>query len=202
MKKRSRPSESVGRYLTTRQSAARLGVTVNAIKSWIRDDELPALRTPGGHHRIAEADLLEFQSRLSERSKSPVRTRSRVLIVDDDRELLSVLKEALSRALPDVTFQVASDGYEALVQVGSFRPDVLVLDIRMPRLDGFEVCTRLKSRKETAGIRILAMTGFPDDTVRQRILDCGADDFLVKPFPIEVCRAQVVALLSKARAGR
>src|SRR3989454_1025294 len=50
------------RYLTTRQSAVRLGVTINAIKTWIRDERLPALKTPGGHHRIAESDLLQFHA--------------------------------------------------------------------------------------------------------------------------------------------
>ena len=80
------------RYLTTRQSAVRLGVTINAIKAWIREERLPALKTPGGHHRISESDLLEFHARLAENSRTPVSTRPRILVVDDDPSLLAALR--------------------------------------------------------------------------------------------------------------
>jgi len=168
------------RYLTTRQSAVRLGVTINAIKAWIREERLPALKTPGGHHRISESDLLEFHARLA-----------------DDPSLLAALRETIEQVIPEAIVAVATDGYEALVQVGAFRPDVLVLDIRMPRLDGFEVCRRLKAKKETASIRILAVTAHPEGQVRDQVMACGADDFLEKPFAIEKFRSRVVGLLAK-----
>jgi excisionase family DNA binding protein len=194
-----RPSVESGspRFLTTREAAQRLGVTVNSLKAWIRDERLPALRTPGGHHRISEADLHEFQKRLSDTSRSAVTSGARILVVDDDDALLAALRDTLRDVIPDSTVQTATDGYEALVQVGAFRPDVLVLDIRMPRLDGFEVCRRLKQRKETSAIRILAVTAYPEEEVRERVLESGADDFLEKPFAIERFRSRVVALLGK-----
>lgn len=187
------------KYLTTRQAAARIGVTINAIKAWIREQRLPALRTPGGHHRIAEVDLAAFQARLAEGSTAEPATRARVLIADDDKALAAALREALAVALPDALIQIASDGYEALVQVGAFRPDVLVLDIRMPRLDGFEVCRRLKSGRDTERMGILAVTAYPTAEVRQDILDCGADAFLAKPIDVEEFRSGVRALLSAKR---
>ncbi len=195
-KNRSRP----GPFLTTREAAERLGVSINALKAWIRQERLPALRTPGGHHRIAEADIAEFQARLAENSHAPVSTRPRILLVDDDAPLLATLRESLEQVLPEAVVSTASDGYDALVHVGAARPDVLVLDIRMPRLDGLEVCRRLKARKETAGIRILAMTGFPDGQIRDAVLACGADDFLEKPFALEKFRSRVVALLARGLA--
>jgi excisionase family DNA binding protein len=189
------PSEPAQRFLTTRQAAARLGVTINAIKTWIREDQLRALRTPGGHHRIAESDLLAFQERLAESSRGRGPSRPRILLADDDEQLLSALRETLEQLIPEAVLSTASDGYEALLEVGAFDPDVLVLDIRMPRLDGFEVCRRLKARRETADIRILAVTAYPEGQVRQRMIECGADDFLEKPFAIERFRSRVLALL-------
>jgi excisionase family DNA binding protein len=178
-----RPAEP--RFLTTRQCAARLGVTVNALKAWIRAERLPALRTPGGHHRIAEADLLAFKARLS---VAGPRVAPRVLLVDDEEEVLAVLKETLLEAMPEARVECATDGYEALVLVGAFRPHLLVLDLRMPRLDGFAVCRQLKARADTRDIRILAVTGHPEGGARERILECGADGFLDKPFrPAEIC---------------
>lgn len=195
-----RPSEPEPRFLTTRQAATRLGVTINAIKAWIREDQLPALRTPGGHHRIAESDLVAFQERLVENSRTRASSRPRILLADDDTYLLSALRETIEQMIPDAIVATASDGYEALLQVGAFRPDVLVLDIRMPRLDGFEVCRRLKARQETAAIRILAVTAYPEGQVRQRIVECGADDFLEKPFAIERFRSRVMALLEARKS--
>jgi CheY-like chemotaxis protein len=177
----------------------RLGVTINAIKTWIREDQLRALRTPGGHHRIAEADLVAFQERLTENSRGRGPTRPRILLADDDEHLLAALRETLEQLVPEAVVSTASDGYEALLEVGAFGPDVLVLDIRMPRLDGFEVCRRLKARRETAEIRILAVTAYPEGQVRQRMIECGADDFLEKPFTIERFRSRVLALLEAGR---
>lgn len=189
------PSPDGTRYLTTRESAERLGVTINAIKAWIREKRLAALRTPGGHHRITERDLIAFQAELVESCQNAARPR--ILVVDDDAPLADILKESLQDGMPEAQIRTATDGYEALVQVGAFRPDVLALDIRMPRLDGFEVCRRLKARRDTAGIRILAMTAYSEGEVKRRIIACGAEEFIEKPFSITDFRARIVALLGK-----
>ncbi|HET9491640.1 MAG TPA: response regulator [Methylomirabilota bacterium] len=197
MSRRPRQASPDGtRYLTTRESAERLGVTINAIKAWIREKRLPALRTPGGHHRITERDLMAFQAELVESCQNAA--RSRILVVDDDAPLAEILKESLQDEMPDAQIRTATDGYEALVQVGAFRPDVLALDIRMPRLDGFEVCRRLKARRDTAGIRILAMTAYSEGEVKRKIIACGAEDFIEKPFSITDFRAHILTLLGKA----
>src|SRR5436309_14296377 len=102
------------RYLTTRQSAVRLGVTINAIKAWIREERLPALKTPGGHHRISEPDLLDFHARLAENSRTPVSTRSRILVVADDQSLLAELRDTIWQVIRYAIGAVATYGYVAL----------------------------------------------------------------------------------------
>jgi excisionase family DNA binding protein len=194
---RTKSVSSSARYLTTRESAERLGVTINALKTWIREQRLPALKTPGGHHRIAESDLLAFAAELATNSRARPLSRPRILIVDDDEALLGTIKDTLGGAIPEALVRTATDGYEGLVQVGAFHPDLLVLDIRMPRLDGFEVCRRLKARPDTASVRILAVTAYPDGGVRERIFECGADDMIEKPFMIEKFQARVRTLLEQ-----
>jgi excisionase family DNA binding protein len=194
---RTKPGPSSVRYLTTRESAERLGVTINALKTWIREQRLPALKTPGGHHRIAETDLLAFAAELATHSRVRPLSRPRILIVDDDDALLGTLKDTLAGAFPEALVRTATDGYEGLVQVGAFHPDLLVLDVRMPRLDGFEVCRRLKARPDTASVRILAVTAYLDGGVRERILECGADDLMEKPFAIEKFNARVRTMLEQ-----
>jgi excisionase family DNA binding protein len=195
---RREPPDQTGRvqYLTTGEAADRLGVSINAVKTWIREEKLPALKTPGGHFRISERDLVAFQAVLAGNSKVP-----RILVVDDDEAVLASLRDTLAEVIPRALVETATDGYEGLVRVGAFRPDLLVLDVRMPRLDGFEVCRRLKANPKTASVRILAMTAYPEGDVRERILQSGADDFLGKPFPIEQFRSQVELLLGRDGSG-
>jgi excisionase family DNA binding protein len=182
-------------FFTTRGAAERLGVTINAVKAWIRAAQLPALRTPGGHHRIAAADLRAFEARLRRIPARSGRALPRVLIAEDDARLASALHATLARAWPEATIEVAGDGVAALIQVGLLRPDVLVLDLRMPRLDGFEVCRRLRLGPSTRGIRILAITASVEEGIRERILAEGADDFLEKPFDLSEFQGRVQALL-------
>jgi excisionase family DNA binding protein len=197
MRSRRTPSEAGTRYLTTRQAAIRLGVTVNAIKAWIREERLPALRTPGGHHRIAASALETFHAHLAERSRRPTGARPRILLADDDPARVAALKDAIVQVLPDLLVATVTDGFEALFELGAARPDVLVLDLQLPRLDGVEVCRWLKARRDTAGIRILAVSAVPEAHVRDHLRDAGVDDFLEKPVAIEKFRSRVMSLLER-----
>ena len=113
---------------------------------------------------------------------------------------MGTIKDTLGGAIPEALVRTATDGYEGLIQVGAFHPDLLVLDIRMPRLDGFEVCRRLKARPDTASVRILAVTAYPDGGVRERIFECGADDMIEKPFVIEKFQDRVRTCSSRSPA--
>ncbi len=117
----------------------------------------------------------------------------RVLVVDDDPGVTSVLRRGLARSGYDVT--TVSDGDEALRAAGDIRPDVVVLDVLMPGIDGLEVCRRL--RKTNADVAILMLTA--KDRARDQVigLDCGADDYLIKPFSLDVLTAHVRAVLRR-----
>jgi DNA-binding response OmpR family regulator len=117
--------------------------------------------------------------------------------VDDDAALRQTVLEALG-AEPTYEVGVAGDGYEGLIKVGTFRPHVLVLDIRMPRLDGFQVCRRVKADAATRRTKILAITGFAEGDARARILEAGADAYLEKPLTLSVLHAEVARLLREA----
>ncbi len=111
-----------------------------------------------------------------------------ILIVDDNRDNLLVLRGLLEDIFPDVTVVEASDGVEAMDRAFSIVPDLVLLDILMPGVDGFEVCARLKSKAETSGIPVVMLTAFGDQKdLRVRALEVGADGFLSKPVdPVEL----------------
>ncbi|MBB1152433.1 MULTISPECIES: response regulator transcription factor [Amycolatopsis] len=118
----------------------------------------------------------------------------RILVVDDDR----AVRESLRRSLEfnGYTVELASDGAQALETILANRPDAMVLDVMMPRLDGLEVARRLRSTGDDLPILVLTAR----DTVSDRVsgLDAGADDYLPKPFALEELLARLRALLRRA----
>jgi two-component system response regulator MprA len=118
---------------------------------------------------------------------------SQILLVDDDPAVLSSLRRAL--ALEDYEVVAAEDGESALALAAAHPPDLVVLDVMLPGLDGLSVCQRLRAR---SAVPILMLTA--RDTVPDRVagLDHGADDYLVKPFALDELLARIRALLRRA----
>ena len=189
--------------LTTGDIARRCRVTTNAVKKWIRERNLPAFRTPGGHFRIRAGDYDAFAARCRVDFPGPRPTKGRrVLVVDDDPAVLGLVVEGLSACGMGLTVAGASDGYEALIAIGRFRPDILVLDLRMPRLDGLEVCRLLKSSAATRDIAILVLTGYPSRTNVRRWRQCRVDAILGKPVRLDVLVREVRTLVDALPASR
>lgn len=117
----------------------------------------------------------------------------RILVVDDEPSL----RESVARSLRFEGYSVttAADGLEALDRLGDVRPDAVVLDVMMPRLDGIETCRRMRERGDQTPVLVLTAR----DAVRDRVLglDAGADDYLVKPFAYEELLARLRALLRR-----
>ncbi|WP_395310133.1 response regulator transcription factor [Mycobacterium sp. AMU20-3851] len=117
----------------------------------------------------------------------------RILVVDDDRAVRESLRRSLS--FNGYSVELAQDGVEALEAISADRPDALVLDVMMPRLDGLEVCRHLRSTGDDLPILVLTAR----DSVSERVagLDAGADDYLPKPFALEELLARMRALLRR-----
>lgn len=118
---------------------------------------------------------------------------ARVLVVDDDPDLLDGLDRALSAV--GYATALAGDGNEALAKVREWQPDLVVLDILLPDIDGLEVCRRI--READARLPILLLTAKDGANDQIKGLDAGADDYLVKPFSIGVLSARLRALLRR-----
>ena len=181
-RKSSEEADHLGRLITTGEAARHCQVSVPALRRWIRDGRLQAFRTPGKHSRI---EIREFQRFLVEYRLPPYpRTEAsptpRVLVVEDDSEVRQLFVGILARQPRPPIVETAVDGYDALIKVGIFRPTVVILDVVMPKMDGLEVCRRLRKSPETREIKILAVTGrteaVPD------VIAAGADACLTKPF--------------------
>jgi two-component system OmpR family response regulator len=122
----------------------------------------------------------------------------RVLLVDDEDNLRSMLEAALRHMGFDVT--TATNGRDALALAGTAMPDIIVLDVMMPDLDGFEVCRRLRSDGVRTPVLFLTARDATEDKVRG--LTTGGDDYLVKPFSLEELVARLHAVLRRSGAAR
>jgi excisionase family DNA binding protein len=171
--------------ITTGEAATHCQVSLPALRRWIRDGRLRAFQTPGGHARI---EVGEFRRFLKEYGMPPYPRVEpagppRVLVVEDEPEVLHVLTRLVAAHPCQPLIETAVDGYDALIKVGIFKPSFLLLDVVMPKLDGLEVCRRLRANPETRDIRILAVTGRTE--MVQSVLAAGADSCITKPFAFD-----------------
>ena len=121
---------------------------------------------------------------------------SKILVIDDDQAIAELIKVNLELLSHNVT--TANDGIKGLALAQQSRPDLIVLDVMMPDLDGFTVCQRLRQNKETNGIPILMLTALGMTKDKVKGFDSGADDYLTKPFEIPELQVRVRALLRRA----
>ncbi len=118
--------------------------------------------------------------------------KSRILVVDDDELNVRLLEGMLSEKYEVVT---AYNGKEALVEVGKKTPDLIILDIMMPGMNGYEVCKKLKGNKKTSYIPVIMVTALTEKTEKIKGIEAGADDFLNKPVDLIELTARVKSLL-------
>lgn len=173
-----------------------------AISRWtlwklVKTGELKASRTPGGHYRILKKDLESF---IFEKEIYPLAhnrsSSKKVLIVDNDPQIRDMLTKMLSRN--EYQTEVASDGFEAGIKVMEFKPNLVLLDLVMPGMDGFEVCRRLKENSSTSYIKILAITGYDTEENRERSMKAGVDGYMTKPVEKSKLLQSILDLLNKS----
>lgn len=184
--------------LSAGEVAAHCRVSYEAVKSWVNTGKLKAFTTPGGHRRVRVEDFQEFlqKYRLPPREEA-VAPRRRVLIVDDDPAIVQLLTTFFGK-MEGYELAAAGDGFDAGIQIATFRPELVVLDLVMPHLDGFVVCRKIKSAPASRDIRVLVITGEATEKNIQRALECGADGWLAKPFRMGELKKRVEGLFQRA----
>ncbi len=185
---RGSEKESNGNELLTTGTVARYcEVSTNAVKKWIRQGDLAAFQTPGGHFRVTRENFRRFlvhHGMPLDEDFFPNR-RPRVLIADDEPVVRELVRELVVTATDgNVDVETAQDGYDALLKVGDFKPDLLIMDLKMPRMDGFEACRTIRANSQMSHVRIVAMSAYAGDGNRERILKAGAMRCFDKPLPV------------------
>ncbi len=124
---------------------------------------------------------------------------ARILVVEDEVDIAQLIKHTLERS-GEARVDIVTSGDAAIRQVGAGAPDLMILDLNLPILDGTEVCRMIRARPATAGLPIIMLTARTGESDRVAGLDLGADDYVTKPFSLRELAARVRALLRR-RAG-
>jgi excisionase family DNA binding protein len=173
----------MAKTLSTAEAAKLCNMGIRSFASWIDQGLLKAGKTPGGHRRIEVEDLVDFLRHQGLTVPPPlIESAPKVLVVDDEEGVSLWIKEAIKEVHPDYEVQQAHDGFSAGDLVGSWHPNVVILDLRMPGMDGFDVCRRIKSKAGTVNIVVIAMTAYYSPEAEREILECGARICLTKPL--------------------
>ena len=126
--------------------------------------------------------------------------RRKILVVDDDADIVELLSFNLKKA--GFVIGTAVNGIEALKKVRSMSPDLVVLDLMLPEMDGFAVCETLRRHADTARLPVIMLTAVSGELGRMSGLDCGANDYITKPFSPKALVSKVEALLKKQDSPR
>lgn len=184
---------------TTFQISKICHVTHRTVLSWINQGKINAFRTPGGHSRVCEKDLKKFLDEFNIPFPDDLKTtKVEILVVDDEEDILVLIEKYLisDQDLKEkITVSTCRNGVDALMKIGKTPPDIMVLDICLPNIDGYEVCERIRSNPDTKGVCILAISGHNIDVTQDKILEAGANEFLPKPFEMATLKDSIVKLM-------
>jgi len=157
-------------------------VSKKTVLNWIYDGALKAFTTYGGHYRVWPVNVKKFlDSTGMDIDFEYVDDRiTHILIIDDDADYSQMLKSAISTELPGAEITATDDGYEGLMLIGEIKPQLVILDIKMPKIDGFQVLELLKTRKIDHDMKVLVITGYLDEDTKKQLAGTIADHWMDK----------------------
>ena len=180
---------------TTGEAAKICKVSQQTIIRCFDNGQLKGFRVPGSRfRRIPREALYKFMKDNGIPTDALESGKRKVLLVDDDAELVELMNKVLEE---DGRFEVriASNGFDAGMMVKEYRPDIIVLDVMLPDINGKEVCHRVRADNTLEDVRILCISGMIEEDKIQELRLAGADKFLHKPFDIEELIDEMCALL-------
>ena len=178
------------KFLSTKQTALLLGVSVSTVQNLVEQGLLRAWKTAGGHRRIYEESIDSFrqsfgyennlmgpeepmQSQVERSTARPV--KAEVLIIEDDPFMHQVYMKALTNYDDVINVHVCEDGLSGLMHIGTQKPDLLILDLNIPNVDGFEMLKSIRSAKQTSSLQVLVVSGLSDEELQ-------AQQELLRPY--------------------
>jgi excisionase family DNA binding protein len=185
---------------TTGEAAKICKVSQQTIIRCFDSGQLKGFRVPGSRFRRIPRDVLyKFMKENGIPTDALESGKRKALIVDDDRELTELMRDVLEN---DGRFEVrtVNNGFDAGMMVKEYRPDVIVLDVMLPDINGKEVCQRVRSDSTLDGTKIICISGMVESDRIEDLKAAGANDFLQKPFEVETLLNRICSMLEMEAA--
>lgn len=182
---------------TVFQASKYCSVSPKTIINWVEAGHIEAYKTVGGHRRIRKSHLEDFMKKqgIPIPDVKDLDERKRILIVDDDAIIVETIVQALEEEAYNYEIISASDGFEAGLQVNHFKPHLMILDIMMPDIKGYDVCKKIKENEETKDTKIIVLSAYLDDEKFKKMKEYGADLCFSKPLPLPQLKKEVANIL-------
>ncbi len=206
-----RQSPNAAKYSTVYRKPLSVGVVAKicrvskkTVLNWIYRDALKAFTTFGGHYRVWPGDLKKFLTKSGlDVPFNFVDDRQTVfLIVDDDPAYTLLLKEAILTHFANADVITTDDGYEALLLIGERRPHIVMLDLKMPKVDGFEVLELLRPRKKDNSLKVIVLSAYLDNETREKLKTTVADKAWEKGKPVQEVLHSIEELVNPPEPAR
>ena len=184
-------------FLSTRQAAVRLGVSLGTVQNMVENGVLDAWKTAGGHRRIptGSVDTLLTKRRKQVARSGEISGALNVLITENDPALQKLYQTTIERWKLPISLRMASNGFEGLLLIGQQTPDILIADLMMPNLDGFKMICQLRAMPELSSMDIIAVSPIDVEEVRQRGIPTDVTVF-AKPIPFHEIKGFLLGRLS------
>jgi excisionase family DNA binding protein len=184
-------------FLTTRQAATRLGFSLGTVQNMVESGKLEAWKTGGGHRRIPRAavEALLNQRQNSTPGRSGADTPIDILISEDDTTLQLLYQLTIEGWELPITLRLTANGFEGLLQVGKKTPDILIADLMMPGMDGFEMINQLRSDPALSNMDIIVVSAIDRSEIEKRGLPANVTVF-TKPIPFHEIKGFILGRLA------
>ncbi len=181
-------------YYTTIQASKLLGVSVRTVQLWVENGSLEAWKTAGGHRRITASSVDEYVEQHLNTAPQPT-DENYILIVEDNPTVSKFYEAAIRSWGLDVKVKSTQDGFEALVEIGKLKPELLITDIYMPGMDGLQMIRSLYKSDLISADRIIVISGLSDENISERGGIPDGIDFFAKPVDVAEFKSSILKKL-------
>ena len=174
------------KYFTSKQAASLLGVTTRTIQLWSESGVLKAWKTPGGHRRFNLTEIEALKAHFKKEVIAPVEKRLiRVLVIEDDHDLIRLYTMTIEGWNLPIILATATDGFEGLIQIGDWKPDIVITDIKMPNINGIQMLKTIIKIESFNNMIILAVSGLSKADIEQEGGLPKEIPLFTKPIPFD-----------------
>lgn len=189
----------------TKEAARQLGVSVRTVQLWVEKGTLQAWKTDGGHRRILRSSVnaaLDSRDGIKEKNKpqdtDQTSSALNILVVEDDVTVQSYYSALLDILCPDAHIVMVEDGYDALIELGKVRPNLLLVDVNLPHMDGVALLQKISNSKSIQDVQIAVVTGLSEEQLAKRGEIPQNIPVFNKPINIDNLRSLIEKLMTSA----